>query len=356
MRNVLVVQLGLMGDVLLMTPLLRRVRASLPAARITMVVPPSSRDAIATNPDVDVILTYDAFWADPSDNHRHAFRARHVLESIRFVRDNRDVEYDLIINCWVMDQPLTAVLLSFLRSKCLLGFAFPYSGRFYDERRAIDPALHIADNAIELFEQVVPAPALDSPRHLRYDIPAMPPDAAFEAVTESTTAPYLLIAPFSSESTKEWELSHWATVLNEVSRLYPRVTLLITGLANTRARSASLMASLDGRVVNAVGALSLPQFAHMMKHAAATITTESGAMHLASAFDVPVFVLFSQVYNYKQFLPYRVESEHSVVPVPCAGCIYGCALMSCMKHDVSRVMAQLLQFCARVPALTAGSD
>jgi heptosyltransferase-2/heptosyltransferase-3 len=348
LKEVMVVQLGLLGDVLLITPLLELLRETLPAdARITLVVPPGSRSVAEGNPHVDVVMTYDAFWADPTDNHRHALRGRHIVDSWRFVRANRDVQYDLIINCWVMDQPLTPLLLSFLNSKCVLGFDFTYGRRFLDATQPFVRDRHIADNVLDLFRGAVRAEPEDAIRRLHYNVPA----SARATASGSIGEPYIVIAPFSSERAKEWDVEHWATVLTALGDWYPHATLVVTGLKEARERSEELTRGLSGRVHNTVGELTFPQFAHLLERSAAIVTTDSGAMHLASAFAIPVFVLFSQIYNYRQFVPYHVMNDYSVVPVPCAQCIHGCAEVACMKHDVSKVVEQLRRFCDSVPAL-----
>ena len=157
----------------------------------------------------------------------------------------------------------------------------------------------------------------------------------------------------AAERAKEWDLAHWATILNDVNRRYPYASLVLTGLANARERGELLAALVDGGIHNTVGELTLPRFARLVRHAAAVLTTDSGSVHLASAFGVPVFVLFSQIYNYRQFLPYQVANDFSVVPVSCAGCIYGCAAVTCMKHDVSKVRDQIHRFCQGIPSLSA---
>ncbi|MDB4915866.1 MAG: rfaQ 3 [Gemmatimonadetes bacterium] len=356
LKEVLVVQLGLLGDVLLITPLIQHLRETLPSgARITLVVPPSSRAVAEGVPHVDCVQTYDAFWADPADNHRHAFRVRHVAASWRFIRRNRGIAYDLVVNCWVMDQPLTALLLSCLRSRCILGFDFRYSRAFYDMTWPFNRDHHISDNVLAMYRGSFSLPMERTDGRLQYVIPGNVHSRTFDALFREIGAPYLLISPFSSESAKEWDLSHWTTVLNALGHAYPHATIVLTGLAEARERSETLAAAMNTRLLNAVGGLTFGQFAHMVRHAAVIITTDSGAMHLASAFDVPVFVLFSQIYNYRQYVPYHVVNDFSVVPVPCAECIYGCAAVACMKHDVTTVLGKLRRLCDSIPALSETS-
>jgi ADP-heptose:LPS heptosyltransferase len=355
-HRVLVMQLGLVGDVLLATPLLAQLRATLPAgAHITVVVPPHARAVLEGNTDIDEIATYDALWADPADEHRHTPRWKHLVASWRFVRAHRAVQYDLAINCWVMDQPFSAALLSMIGARGTIGFDFPFSRAFYDAAVPFDAGSHLADALCAL----APAGGLSAnagARRLRYTPPPEAPeprDSAFRARLDSLEPPIIVVAPFSSERRKEWRLDHWATTLDALAQRYPAAQLVLTGVPDSRPRAAELLARVRSRILNAVGETSLAGFAALVERAALLVTTDSGAMHIASAVGTPTYVLFSQIYDYRQLTPYGVPGAYSVIDVPCAGCIYGCAAMTCMQHDPADVIVRVIQFGNGIPALEA---
>jgi ADP-heptose:LPS heptosyltransferase len=351
-HRVLVMHLGLVGDVLLATPLLAQLRATLPAgARITVVVPPHARAALEGNADIDEIATYDAFWADPADEHRHAPRWRHLAATWRFVRQHRTAAYDLAINSWMMDQPLAAALLAMIGARGMKGFDFPFSRTFYDTPVPFDSGAHLADALCAL------APA-DSrvdlrARRLRYTVPSDALNSGIRSRLDAIPGPVVVIAPFSSERQKEWPLDRWATTLDALADRYPRAQLVLTGLPDSRTHAAELSALVRSPIVNTVGETSLAGFAALVARAALLVTTESGAMHIASAGGTPTYVLFSQIYDYRQFTPYGVPNAVSEIDVPCARCIYGCAAMTCMQHDPADVVARLIRFGDGIPALGA---
>jgi len=351
-HRVLVMQLGLTGDVLLATPLFAQLKAALPpGARITAVVPPHARAALEGNTDVDEIATYDAFWADPSDNHRHAPRWRHVVATWRFARRHRAARYDLAINCWPMDQPFSAALLAMTGARATKGFDFPFSRAFYDIAVPFDSSAHLADAMCAL---APPASHADArTRRLRYTPPRDALDPAFVSRLEATPTPIIVIAPFSSERRKEWSLDAWARTIDALAERYPSAHLVLTGVRDTRARATELLALVRAPVVNTVGETSLAAFAALVARAALLVTTDSGATHVASAMGTPTYVLFSQIYAYHQLTPYAVPGAHSVIDVPCAGCIYGCAAMTCMQHDPRDVVQRVIDFANRIPALNS---
>ena len=58
MKNILVIRLSAIGDVLLTTPVLARLRKLYPAARIHFLVKERYTDFIAASPDVDELITW----------------------------------------------------------------------------------------------------------------------------------------------------------------------------------------------------------------------------------------------------------------------------------------------------------
>ncbi len=357
-RRVLVMHLGLVGDVLLATPLLAQLRATLPAgARITVVVPPHARAALEGNGDIDEIATYDAFWADPADDHRHAPRWKHLVATWRFVRQHRSAGYDLAINSWMMDQPFSAALLSMIGARATRGFDFPFSRAFYDVAVPFESGAHLADALRALTPTGIGANsnAGATALRLRFTPPPASTDPAFRSRLEAIPTPIIAIAPFSSERRKEWPLDRWAAVIDALAEHYPAAQFVLTGVPDARARAAELVAQVKSPMINTVGETTLAGFAAIVGRAALLVTTESGAMHIASATGTPTYVLFSQIYDYRQFTPYGVPNAFSLIDVPCARCIYGCPAMTCMQHAPADVIASVIRFADAIPACRATS-
>lgn len=344
-KNVLIVHFGLTGDVLMTTPLIETMRETLPnSAHITLLLPPCSYSAVEHNPNIDNLITYNAFWADPSDNHRHTVKFRHYIASVKLICKLRKTEYDLVINSWVMDQPLTPFLVKFCRYKNMIGFDFKYSKKFYDESFYFNINSHFADNILSMYKLYFNLNIDTSSKRLSYYMPKNIMTDTFNKIIATINKPYLVISPFSSERSKEWDLINWIEVTKFISNNYPKFSIVLTGLSKSKTQAEQLCNDSNVAVIDTVGKLSLEQFAFITSNAAALITIDSGSVHISSAVNVPVFVLFGQIYNYKQVLPYRVKFDYSVVDVNCAGCIYGCSEMSCMKHDLLKVIDKLNLF------------
>ena len=61
-RNVLILRTDHLGDLLLSTPLIRKLRTALPDRRFTLVASPANAQALAGWDAIDEILVFDARW------------------------------------------------------------------------------------------------------------------------------------------------------------------------------------------------------------------------------------------------------------------------------------------------------
>src|SRR5580765_2003049 len=59
MRNLLIIKLRYIGDVLLATPTVRAIKAARPDVRVTMMVNRGTEDVLSGNPDIDEIVVLD---------------------------------------------------------------------------------------------------------------------------------------------------------------------------------------------------------------------------------------------------------------------------------------------------------
>ncbi|MFC2342101.1 MAG: glycosyltransferase family 9 protein, partial [Selenomonas artemidis] len=86
-ENILVINLMHLGDLMLMTPVLRTLRHNCPAARITLLADLLLADIVRENPHVDRCLFIDKKGKDDS-----------FLGILRFAMKLRKEKYDLVVN------------------------------------------------------------------------------------------------------------------------------------------------------------------------------------------------------------------------------------------------------------------
>src|SRR2546425_9412424 len=97
-ERILVLKLRYVGDVLLTTPVLSRLRESFPKAHLAMLVNPGTDDVVRDHPALDEVLVLER---------------GNLARQWRFVRDLRRQRFDLVIDLTDADR---SALLSWLSS------------------------------------------------------------------------------------------------------------------------------------------------------------------------------------------------------------------------------------------------
>src|SRR5271168_2090638 len=89
-RRLAVFKMRNIGDVLMITPVLRALRETFPQARITVVVNSGTEPMLANNPDVDEILVFER-------SKRKRSLARRFRHELSFARELYKRRFDLTI-------------------------------------------------------------------------------------------------------------------------------------------------------------------------------------------------------------------------------------------------------------------
>src|SRR5258708_34211253 len=64
-QRILAIRLDNLGDMLVTTPALHAIKASLPHARLTLLASPVGAQVARLNPDIEDLIVYEAPWMDP---------------------------------------------------------------------------------------------------------------------------------------------------------------------------------------------------------------------------------------------------------------------------------------------------
>jgi ADP-heptose:LPS heptosyltransferase len=259
-ERVLIAHDLLLGDTIMLTPLLAKCRERWPSADIVMTCAPSYCGLYAMRPYGVRALSYD-----PRDVHSLTrLRAEAPFDLALIPGDNR--------YSW---------LARALRARWVVGFSGAdarYKDWPIDELRSYpDVPTAWADLAAGLIDG--PAPA----RYRMADWPA-PPAAAFEAPAE----PYCVIHAGASSALKRWPADRWSEVARRLETLDLRIAL------SAGPGEAHLLDAIDpGRAFPRFGGnLSLPQMWHLLERAKLLIAPDTGIAHLGRLVGVPTLALF----------------------------------------------------------------
>ncbi len=305
--RVLAVRLDNLGDVVMVTPALRALRAALaPGARLDLLASPAGAALAPLLEDVDEVHALRAVWQD-ADGRLPVDPARElaVVERLR--------GYDAVVVFTSFAQsPWPAAYAAYLAGVPVrVGVSKEFGGSLLTHRLPAPPdSQHQTDRALALLASVgVP----DRGRRLSLRVPDDARERA-ETVRREAGLPatYAVLAPGASCPSRRWAPERFAATARRLG-----LPVAVVGTAE----EAELVDRITGPgVVGLAGRLDVPALAALIAGAAVALTNNSGGMHLADAVGTPVVVLFAGTEDESQFAPRSVPARLLRVPTTCAPC------------------------------------
>lgn len=130
---------------------------------------------------------------------------------------------------------------------------------------------------------------------------------------------YLIIVIGGTYATKQIPLE---IILPLINRLNKPIVLLGGGKLDS-IKAAKIMENAPDSVSNLVDKITLTEAAYVIKHSAGVITSDTGLMHIASAFEVPVHTIWGNTHPALGMYAYRQKNaaiHNYLVDLPCHPC------------------------------------
>ena len=333
--RILLVKPSAVGDVVHTIPLLVKLRARYPQARIDWFITPENADLVRHHPALSgVVLFNRRSFANFGRNWRATAGPFALLRQLRQTR------YDLVID--MHGQFRTAAFVRATGAPVRIGFDRPI------KRLATETVHHDLHNipahgwagAREFswlaYTHRIPIPTLDVHAIDRYlwvgkllGFGDTPPDLRIysspeiEARTESMLAgrgstSFAVLAPGTMWETKHWLPERFA----ETGRLLMQrgLGIVLVGTPRDKERCRIVVGLCPG-AVDLSGQTSVGELAAIIKRAKVAVTNDSGSMHLAVAMETPVVSVFGPT-NPVHIGPYRQPQAVVRLDLPCSPCNY----------------------------------
>jgi ADP-heptose:LPS heptosyltransferase len=290
-RNILVIDFGQLGDVVLSLPALAAIRKKFPLARITVAVGKPGAEVVNLSGFADQTYVVDRVAL------RDGFKPLSVLRVFQVVKEIRTKKFDFVID------------LHSLSETNLLGFLSGAPKRLYSRRpgRSLDylanfrpqPPVETDHRKRHLIDRY-----LDVLRPLEIEnaerLPRLKTRAADEAAIEKTLikakadshVPLVGLFPGAGHPSRRWPLEHFASLADHLIRNDQVRVLVFLGPEEQSLRGEISRQFPSSTVI--VQQLSIPQLAAAQARLAAFVSNDTGPMHIASAVGTPVVLLLDK--------------------------------------------------------------
>jgi predicted lipopolysaccharide heptosyltransferase III len=339
-QNILLIQLGDIGDVVLSIPAFRAVRDQFPQANIIVAVREKAKELIQHVPWVNGVMAINQDQRSLLDEISYQWMFFSLVRSYHF-----DLVFDFRTGT-------RGAILAFLSgAKERVGFFDPegfWRNRLFTHLYRLDyhASMHVAAYYFSLLQAYGLIVAHEAPEmHVTSEVQK---HAARILNKEGIPSdwPIIAIQPFSLWGYKEWSIHKYAQLIQWI--LSARcISIVITGSQHERERAKDLIdrcaghgfeghEGRDRQVFNLAGKTSLGELAALIRSCRLFIGSDSSGMHIAAAVGTPTVVIFGPSAP-ASWAP--AGDDHAIVQkdLPCVPC----RQKGCDGSEVSRCLDEL---------------
>jgi len=329
-RNILLIQLGDIGDVILTFPSIKALRECFPLANIIVAVREKARELIE-----------DCHWSNGviSINKRKRSLAQEIKYQIDFFKHVRKFNFDLAIDMRKGDR---SAILAFLSGASQRIGYYADDGELWRNRlfthivfTDYNPNRYMAEyyhNLLTTYnlgtEDVSPCIEIPPERTEQAN-------ALFKSENIPSDRSVIAFQPFSLWQYKEWNIEKYSQLINQIISEY-NFSVIIIGSPDERKRADEIISKCSGSTYNFAGKTSIGLLPAVLKKCKLFIGVDSAGMHIAAAVGTPTISIFgpghSAVWAPRGELHRVVHKNFPCIP---------CKLKGCNGSEFSRCLEEL---------------
>ncbi|WP_088893647.1 glycosyltransferase family 9 protein [Leptolyngbya ohadii] len=315
-RNLLVMRLDNIGDVMMTSPTLRALRENLPDAKITLMASPGGMLTAPLLPWIDEVLPWRVLWQDLGRLDFNPAREWELIETLR------RGQFDAAV-----------ILTSFSQSPHPAGLICALAGiplRLGESKEtdlgtlthAVPPApdeIHQVDRNLRLVESIGftvtdRALSLHIPPEAQTSI-----DRLLQTKGITPETPYLVLNPWTTCQSRNYAPNRFAEAALRLSQI-TGWSVVVTGVEKDRDRSHEILSILGNRAIDLMGMTTLAEVVALIAKAKLVLTNNTSTMHIVDALRVPNVVMFAGTEYECQWQPRYSPSRLLRRPTVCSPC------------------------------------
>lgn len=276
-KNILIIKMSSLGDIIHALPSLYVLRKTYPDARITWAVHPAFAGILPGKPWVDEVYLVD----------RKKIKKLSYLKQVH--HDLKSRHFDLVIDLQMIAKSALISLISGCSRR--IGYWDAREGSFLVNHPIKGPHQHG-----HIIEQL-----LDVMRYLGCTVDSI--EFPFRDLTESTLtiteklhakgihSPYVMLVPGTRGEQKKWPVSHYIELARKLSAA--NIACVVSGVPSEKDMADAIVdGAASPLVVSLAGETTLLELAALEKMAAMHVSSDTGPLHIANAMKTPIIALF----------------------------------------------------------------
>jgi heptosyltransferase III len=333
MRNILIIKLRYIGDVLLATPTVRAIKAARQDFRITMMVNRGTEDVLSGNQDLDEIMVLDK---------------ESLASQWQLIAGLRRRRFDTVID--LTDGDRSAFLSWVSGAPVRIGFndEHRWRGKWYTHVVPSQSGIqHRIDRDLEALKPMSIHASSKDPQLRLTPEEGNSADELLDQLGVQRSQPMVILQPGARYWFKAWPPERFAELAERLMSQHG-CQVLIGGSDQDIDLAEQIRQMVKSRPIVMAGRTTIKQFAAIAKKSVLFVGNDSGAMHIASAVGTPVVALFGPS-NPREWGPRGGPVEILYKEIDCRSCFHPtCARgeENCMRlitvHEVCAAAQRLL--------------
>jgi ADP-heptose:LPS heptosyltransferase len=325
MKEILIINLTRMGDLLQTTPVMSGLKKKYPESNITLLVNAEFAGICSSIPFIDKLIVFDI-----KDYRRRLLDSQHSLvENYRILEgllnQINGKEYDLLLN--VTHSGISAVLTSLIKAREIRGFTIdpeahrvikhPWMRYFFNiiPNRSYNP-FHLVDmylkigevepDGIGLYFTLTSENEDDAHHYLRKE--GIQGDAVLVGMNLG-----------ASKGEKMWPVKSYAELAEMINEIYG-AKIILFGTESEQGLAQEFINCSNADFLNLVGKTSIEELAALLKQCSLFISNDTGPLHVATSVGTKVIDISTAYVYHMETGPYG--DGHYVVQadLPCSPC------------------------------------
>jgi len=331
-HNILLIQLGDIGDVVWTTPSIRAVKNSIPDSKISVMVKEGFGGLLEAEPFIERIFEVKRYRGNLFNQ---------AAKQLSFLKNIRTQHFDLVVDLRLGDRGAFMSLATGARLRVTMHHpeSVPFWRKYFFTHGIVpEPNLHTrgaVDQSLRILRKI----GIDT----EDIIPRLwVSDSVNNRVQEILTAekmdnlkPWITINPFSRWQYKEWDDHKWIEIINWLWRDFA-IPVIIIGSTDERSKAEALLQKCEARVFNLAGKTTLAELVGVLSRSTMHIGVDSAAPHIAAATCTPTVTIYGPS-SWKDWAP--PGQDHRVI-LPDMDCV-PCHQKGCDNKGWSRCLDEL---------------
>ena len=305
--KILVIHTAFIGDIVLSTPLIQRLKEMYPKSEIDYLTLPANKSVISNNPNLNEIILYDKKGKDKG-----------IKGFLRVLKILKQKKYDYAV---IPHRFIKSILLAKLaKIPNIAGFDVATGSFLLNKKVHYDMKKHEVERLLDLVEykgEKIPIRIYPTDEN-KMKIRNILEKSGYEEATQKI----IVVAPGSQRPEKMWPIEKYREVIQRLSEDSKNV-IVITG---SKVEKGLPLKFSKRNVIDLRGEINLLEFSALLSYADVVVGNDSSPIHIASGFEKPFVIgIFGPGKRSLGFFPWKEKSnviednefyENNIVKIP----------------------------------------